>query len=297
MKVKLNLFAMLIIVLFTSSCSDEKITSSGNSKSQNGLIVYLTNPLDSLGIIHNDILDKFVIYLEDSYLDDDFDGVIFPSNGFKTNVANSLNKACDSTPYFTTSSVQIHKDLQDSLNINNWFSSINYSSMFDDVEDVLKNNATTKDSIFTINLINDIKDLIINGTSNDIFIELESIIYLNESLILAEGWDSTEVFALSAVAVAKHSTQFWKSFFSTHSAKYAKENMVQYSQGEKALIVGADAAGAIVGSIKGAIAGSALSPGAGTIGGYFAGKVAGAFVGSGAAMTYIGVKNFWLDLF
>lgn len=297
MKLRLRFFLTLLFLLIASSCSEEKLTNHKEQNHSAGLIVYTTNPLDSLGIIHNDILEKFTIYLEEDYLDGDFVDVIFPSNDFNSNVASALNKACDSTPYFSTSSVQLQKDLQDSLNLNNWFSSSNYSTMFSDVEDVLKNHVTTKDSLYTINLMNDIKDIILQGTTNDVFDELETAINLHESLILAQSWDSSEVFALGAIAVAKHSTQFWKDFFTAPYGKKVKYNNLLYSNGEKALIVGANAAGAIVGSIKGAIVGSALSPSADTIGGYFAGKVAGAFIGSGAAMTYIGVKNFWVDLF
>ncbi|MCB0702764.1 MAG: hypothetical protein KDC55_08655 [Ignavibacteriae bacterium] len=296
MKVKLNLFAMLIIVLFTSSCSDEKITSSEDFQGVYETI-YITNPLDSLGIIHNEILSEFVYNLEYSYLNDDFDGVTFPSNDFNTNIASSLNKAYDSTSYFSSSTQQLQEDLLDSLDLDNWFSSANYTAMFYDVEKILKDYASTQDSIFTINLINDIKDIIISGTSNDVFDELETIVNSHETLILAEDWDSTEVFALSALAVAKHSTQFWKSFFNTHLAKMSKNNKVQYSNGDKALVVGADAAGAVVGSIKGAIIGSVVSPVAGTIGGYFAGKIVGGVSASSTAIAVLAVRDLWADLF
>ena len=117
MKVKLNLFAMLIIVLFTSSCSDEKITSSEDFQGVYETI-YITNPLDSLGIIHNEILSEFVYNLEYSYLNDDFDGVTFPSNDFNTNIASSLNKAYDSTSYFSSSTQQLQEDLLDSLDLD-----------------------------------------------------------------------------------------------------------------------------------------------------------------------------------
>lgn len=72
---------------------------------------------------------------------------------------------------------------------------------------------------------------------------------------------------------------------------------MQYSNGDKALVVGADAAGAVVGSIKGAIIGSVVSPVAGTIGGYFAGKIVGGVSASSTAIAVLAVRDLWADLF
>ena len=117
-------------------------------------------------------------------------------------------------------------------------------------------------------------------------------------MILSEEWNSNETYALGALAVAKHSVQFWKNYdFSVfENSKLAKASRKKEANPRSSIIVGADVAGYVVGGVVGATGGSFAGP-AGTVGGFLGGKAAGAWAGSAAAATAIAIYDAWSDFF
>lgn len=163
-----------------------------------------------------------------------------------------------------------------------------------------KNATSNKEQEFTNNLLQDIYEVSSKGynSEEEAYIALEEVVKKHEKLILSEEWSSEETYALGALAVSKHSVQFWKNYdFSVfENSELSKSSKIKETNPRSSIIVGADVAGYVVGGVVGGTGGSFLGP-AGTVGGVLGGKAAGAWVGSAAAATAIAIYDAWDDFF
>lgn len=114
-----------------------------------------------------------------------------------------------------------------------------------------------------------------------------------------EDWQSSEKYALGTIAIAKYSNIFWTNYNNNVSPYFSvnkKINIIQKPSGRSKAIVGADAAGYVIGGVTGAVSGSVAGP-AGSVGGFLGGKVVGGFAASGAAVTAFDIYDAISDFF
>lgn len=290
---KLKLFVMISIIgiITLNSCNDESMTENVNNTESSSIIYQkrsgLKNPLEYVGIEHNEFMSKFTYNLETSRNNGDWNNVLFLSEDYKENFAKVMNQSFHSCYSESTSTIQTQIDFYDQLNMNEFFDNDSTHEL-NLAESVLNSKATQKDKEFTMNLLTDVYNVINNATDDvNAYIELEKVIIKHENLILSENWSSNEDYALGALAIAKHSSEFWKNY---------DLSKISSSNPRSSIIVGADVAGYVVGGVVGATGGSFAGP-AGTVGGFLGGKAAGAWIGSGAAATAIAIYDAWSDFF
>lgn len=260
---------MLILAFTFNACSsedDEKaIIKSINS-----------NPLEWVGIEHNMVMEEYMILLEKSRINRTFDNIDFKSIEFKNEFSDMLYDANKNYYPETEGATEMFVDVYDQIDMNSFLES--KVNMLDKATFALNKNATTKDKEFTQNLLTDIFNF---DENNSRFNSLSQLINHHEQLILAEEWDENETYALGAVAVAKHSNNFWSNYPLTVN---------KMDRTRAGIIVGADTAGYVAGGVVGGISGTALGP-AGSVGGVIGGKFVGAWIGSGAAATGIAIYD------
>jgi len=217
----------------------------------------------------------------------------FLSDKYRTQFSKVANDAFHSRYSESTSTVSFQESLYNNLKIKEWFNR-NSTTELDLAEIVLSEKASEKDKKFTKDLLKDVFNTIKSASDDEsAYKALEKVISRHETLILSEKWNSNERFALGALAVAKHSTQFWKNYdFSVFSTP----NTTAMRNPRSSIVVGADVAGYVVGGVVGGVGGSFAGP-AGTVGGVFGGKAAGAWIGSGAAATALAIYDAWSDFF
>jgi hypothetical protein len=303
---KKNLFKSVFILLLVSSigfyaCSDETINTEADqietTKTRH------TNPLEYIGIEHNAFMQVFTQKLEGSFANRDWSRVDFLSDDYRATFANVMNDAFHTRYTRSNSTVSHQEEVYDQLNVNEWFNCSGITTL-DIAANVLNDRATSRDNMFTMNLLNDIVNAANNTRDNsEAFNAIREVVLHHEALILAQDWGEDERYALGAVAVAKYSRDFWENYdFSvfTNSAQgraQGQNGMIAKADDPRSgIIVGADVAGYVVGGVVGGTAGSFAGP-AGTVGGVFGGKAAGAWVGSAAAATAIAIYDAWCDFF
>lgn len=299
MKKKTRLILISMILL---SCTENEEIYIITKNSNYANILNQTNPYEQVGIYHNILLTEFVRLFDSTKNADEIDTLGYP-NEIRSWTIPMLYKTFKNIFPVNYISLQTMDSIYNEtealyyLNENG-----SYEFMFDQAKYFIDTYATSKDSTYLINFLNDIEYLIDNFDSNtDILIDYMAIINQHESLILSQQWDSTESFSLGFLAVAKHSCTFWQQYYTQNQASSNKyyNNYIQETKKDpkkqvlKGIVVTCDAVGSIVGSIKGAISGSAIGGPLGTIGGYYAGKVYGAVVGSGTALGVISLVDFW----
>jgi hypothetical protein len=287
---KKNVFRTVFVLLFVVSmgfyaCSEDA-TNTETDQTVTPKATFV-NPLEYVGIEHNEFMQVFTQKLEESFHNGQWDRVAFLSNDFKYTFSSVMNDAYHMRYTQTNSTVAYQMSIYDQVNINEWFDGDNNTSL-DLAANVLNSNATPRDRDFTMNLLH---DLFVAGNSPDAFNAVGAVINHHEQLILSETWTPNEDYALGAIAVAKYSKIFWESYnFSVFS--YGAEDV----DPRNATIVGADAAGYVIGGVTGGTAGSFAGP-AGTVGGVLGGKAAGAWVGSAAAATAFVIYDAFVDFF
>lgn len=299
------IFTLLFSASIFNACSSDVVNEIDTvSESQ--------NPLEYVGIEHNKLMAEFTIILEESYKKNQWSKIEFLSDDYITQFSSIMNDAYHKTYEKTTSTVDIQKNVYSQLNLTEWFDNDNETSLdlakavlrkgtySKSAKNVLKNKASSKDEEFTTNLLQDIYTTSAKSYSSEeeAYKALEVVIKNHEKLILSQEWTSEEKYALGAVAVAKHSVQFWKNYdFSIFSnSKLAKNYSGKEKDPRSSILVGADVAGYVVGGVSGGVAGSFLGP-AGTVGGVIGGKLAGGFTASATATAAIAIYDAWSDFF
>ena len=309
---KFNIIAIFTL-LFSATIF---IACSNDNKTAIETVSELQNPLEFIGIEHNKFMKEFTSQLEDSYKKNQWSKVKFLSDDYVTQFSSVMNKSYHKSYEKTTSTIEIQKNVYGQLNLNEWFDNDNETSLemaksvlrkgtySKTAKEVLKNKASNKDEEFTINLLEDINTTSTKSYSSEeeAYKALEEVIIKHEKLILSQEWSSEEKYALGAVAVAKHSVQFWKNYdFSIFGdSKLSKSYSAKADDPRSSIIVGADVAGYVVGGVVGGVAGVAVGPvtlGAGTVAGVLGGKAVGAWSGSAAALTAIAIYDAWSDVF
>lgn len=314
---KFNIIAIFTL-LFSATIF---IACSNDNETEIDTVSELQNPLEFIGIEHNKFMKEFTSQLEDSYKKNQWSKVKFLSDDYVTQFSSVMNDSYHKSYKKTTSTVEIQKNVYGQLNLNEWFDNDNETSLemaksvlrkgthSKKAKEVLKNKASNKDEKFTINLLEDINTTSTKSYSSEeeAYKALEEVVMKHEKLILSQEWSSEEKYALGAVAVAKHSVQFWKNYdFSVFSnSKIARKHSSKNDDEEEddprsSIIVGADVAGYVVGGVVGGVAGVAVGPvtlGAGTVAGVLGGKAVGAWAGSAAAATAIAIYDAWSDFF
>ena len=289
-------FLTFVFCTVMSSCDQKNDLSSliisGSSQNINSENK-LSNPLEYIGREHNLFMSDFTYYLENSYLNNDWNNIEFLSDQYKSQFSKIMNDAFHKRYSESTSTISFQESIYNQLEIDEWFDE-DASTCFDLAETVLVNKATNKDKEFTIKLLNDIYTTTKEATYyGSVYSDLEEVISRHEVLILSENWSSNEDFALGALAVAKYSLLFWENYdFSV----FPNSNIYRAPNTRNSIIVGADVAGYVIGGAVGATGGSFAGP-AGTVGGFLGGKAIGAWAGSSAAAAGIAIYDAWKGFF
>lgn len=284
-----SLFALLLVSFIAFyACSEDTI----NNDAQQTEIVKnaYTNPLEYIGVEHNNFMLDFTRKLEDSFLNGEWNRAAFLSDDYKRIFANTMNNAYHSRYTQTNSTVSYQKQVYDQLDLSEWFDRDNVTSL-DLAAAVLNDRATSRDREYTLNLLHDLFNAANNAATNaEIFDAIKAVVTAHEQRILSQHWNDNEEYALGALAVAKYSAEFWKNYDFAVFTRGAERDP------RSGIIVGADVAGYVVGGVVGGTAGSFAGP-AGTVGGVLGGKAAGAWAGSAAAATAIAIYDAWCDFF
>lgn len=305
-KFSLKLFVMISIIgiITLNSCNDESLTEN-LSNSENSEITYqmrsgLKNPLEYVGVAHNEYMKEFTTNLENSFNQGKWENISFLSPEFKTNFSQISNEAFIKLFPNSDSDTDKQEIIYNELDINEWFDNDSTDELML-AESILNTKATQKDKEFTMNLLIDVYNAINNATSDEIaYNELDKIITKHENLILSQEWSSNEDNALGALAITKYSAEFWKNYdFSKFNQ--SNTNLAGRARNSRSsVIVGADVAGYVIGGVVGGAAGVAVGPvtlGAGTVAGVLGGKAVGAWTGSAVAATAIAIYDAWSDWF
>ena len=295
-------YLLLSILLFSFSCNENREYDLISKYSSSTNSVNFINPYEQVGVEHNILMTEFVRLFDSIRTNQSIDTLGYPLEMknwvlpiIRTTFYNIYPEATFSTQTFD--SVYNEMEIISYLDNNG-----SYEFMFNQAKDYIDVYATNKDSIYTMNFLNDIKSLLDNYEGEtDILVDFLGIINQHEAVILNEQWDSTESFSLGIIAVAKHSCQFWQQYFAQsptvsdkHQFYFIQETKKDPKKGiEKGVVVASDAVGSIVGSIEGAMIGSGISPVAGTIRGYYVGKVVGAVSASSSALAVIELIDWW----
>ncbi len=308
MKNKIKTLYILIVfvsTILTVGCSkDEQENFDTNTE--------LINPMEYIGVEHNLFMKDFTNNLEKSYKNKKWSKASFLSDKYVTQFSSVMNESYHNRYKLSTSTVEYQKNVYNQLNLNEWFDNDNTTSL-DLAKSVMsrgthlksaktksKNAASNKDQEFTNNLLQDIYEVSSKGydSEKEAYIALEEVVKKHEKLILSQEWTPEEKYALGALAVSKHSVQFWKNYdFSVfENSALSKSYSKKETNPRSSIIVGADVAGYVVGGVVGGTGGSFLGP-AGTVGGFLGGKAAGAWAGSAAAATAIAIYDAWSDWF
>ncbi len=303
---KLALFVCIssIGLLFFNSCNQDSLTENSILKENSTDISTFQrsvneNPLDYVGIAHNEYMKEFTKNLENSFNQGKWENISFLSSEFKTNFSQISNEAFIKLFPNSDSDTNKQEVIYNELDINEWFDNDSTNELML-AESILNSKATQKDKEYTMNLLTDVYNAVNNATSDEIaYNELDKIIIKHENLILSQGWSSNEDNALGALAIAKYSAEFWKSYdFSKFNQ--GNTNLAGRRNPRSSVIVGADVAGYVIGGVVGGVAGVAVGPvtlGAGTVAGVLGGKAVGAWTGSAAAATAITIYDAWSDWF
>jgi hypothetical protein len=291
----LNFFSLIMLFLtFTlNSCSeDSKLEQLESSDLKNKSYSANINPMEFVGVEHNKFMTEFTALVEEHKNNGGFKDIEYLSDDFRDEMSVLLHQANNSYYPENNTTVEFYQNAYDSINIKEIFTSRN--NMLKSAQVVLSNQTTEKDKEFTMNLLNDI---LYYDNSNSKFKSLQDLIAYHESIILNESWKENETSALGAVAIAKHSNIFWTN---SNFLNGDYEGKTTQSDPRSGIIVGADAAGYVIGGVVGGVAGTTVAGvtfGAGTVVGVIAGKFVGGFVGSGAAATGIAIYDAFTDFF
>jgi hypothetical protein len=305
---------LLLLVIILPACSSEDIMIQKNNTS-------LLNPLEDVGIEHNKFVSKFMFNLEESHKRGDWSKIQFLSDDYKTQFSTVMNDSYHDIYPKSESTIDIQKKIYNDLNLNEWFDGDNYTGLdlakkvlnegvHSDIrksKNVLKNKATPKDAEFTSNLLDDIytASAMQYSSKKEAYEALEKVINKHEKLILSQKWKSEENYALGALAIGKHSTQFWKNYdfsvFKNNSKSVKSDKSSQAKQQGNPIIVAADIAGYVVGGVIGGALGITITIGSWSYGivpgvmAFIYGKMARAFAASAFAASAIGIYEAWSD--
>ena len=297
-------YALLLSLTLFACSKYEDANFNANSE--------LINPMEYVGVEHNKFMAEFTSSLENSYKNNNWSKTIFLSDNYVKKFSSIMNDAYHKRYKLSTSTVEYQENVYRQLDLNEWFDKDQTTSLdlaksvmskgthLKSAKTNLENKTSNKDQLFTTNLLQDIYETSSKEYSSEeeAYIALEEVVQEHEKLILGENWNSDETYALGALAIAKHSVQFWKNYdFSVfENSGLAKSYRKKGRNPRSSIIVGADVAGYVVGGVVGATGGSFAGP-AGTVGGFLGGKAAGAWVGSAAAATAIAIYDAWSDFF
>ena len=248
------------------------------------------NPLEYIGIEHNIFMREFMSILEESYKQHEWENITAFDDKFSHKFASIMNQSCHNLYSKTKSTIDMHAQLFKDMYIEEWFDGDEITSL-NLAKDVLDETASGKDKEFTVNLLNDVFEVLKRSVNDkDAFKALNIVITEHEKLILVENWKEEETYALGALAVAKYSVIFWEAY------DFSVFNDAKKPDTRNSIVVGSDVAGFVIGGVTGATAGSFAGP-AGTVGGFLGGKAAGAFTGSTVAAAAISVYDHICDFF
>lgn len=218
-KINLNLLLRFIVLISFSvilyNCSNDREAIYENTE-QNAVYANenpaireeRSNPLEYIGVEHNMFMAEFTAKLEQSFIDGRWDQIAFLSKEYKTQFSTVMNDAYHVRYTESTSTVAYQEGIYDQVDLSEWFDGDPTTAMTL-ASNVLNTRATIKDRDFTMNLLIEIFNAAQQATTNDeAYIALEDVVSRHERLILAETWQDDERYALGALAVAKHSTQY-----------------------------------------------------------------------------------------
>ena len=283
-----SLFALLLVSFIAFyACSEDAVSPEMEQTTQ---VKNNTNPLEYVGIEHNNFMREFTQKLEESFTNREWDRAQFLTEEFKAAFARTMNDAYRVRYTATNSTEDYQRQVYEQLDLSEWFDRDNVTSL-DLAANVLNTRASAKDREYTMNLLNDLFNAAQNATTNtEAFDAIKAVVTVHEERILSQEWRSDEEYALGALAVAKYSAEFWQNYDFSPFTRGAERDP------RSGIIVGADVAGYVVGGVVGGTAGSFAGP-AGTVGGVLGGKAAGAWAGSAAAATAIAIYDAWTDFF
>lgn len=289
--------SILLLSLTFFACSNDESGINVDSEANPKSVVYQDNPLEYVGVEHNKFMAEFMPILERSYKNGKWSKVTFLSDNYTTQFSSVMNEAYHKRYESSTSTVEGQKEVYEKLDLNEWFDGDETTSL-DLAKASLESKASDKDGRFTNNLLQDVYETSFKQykSKKEAYAALEKVIQKHEELILAEDWKSNEKYALGTLAVAKHSTQFWKNYDFSEFRKNDYLSTYSDPDPESSIIVGADMAGWVIGGVTGATAGSFAGP-AGSFGGFIGGKMAGSFTASTAAAGAISIYEAFVDFF
>ena len=305
LSVSLSLFFVL------NSCSDSESYSDADKKP--------INPMEKVGIEHNNLMALFTKKLEKSYMNKEWNNIDFLSEDYVDKFATLTNEVSHEYYKDSKSTVAIQKNYYNKLQINSWFKKNDENTMLDlaavaldkeviltrsNTGEMIEEKLTEKDKKFTKNLLLALAEVSDKEykSEEEAFFELKKVVDEQEKIIISQKWLSNEKSALGALAIAKYSTMFWEKYdFSIYQKKNTSamtRSSSDYSQKKKRgiSVVFADTAGYVVGGVTGGLGGSFAGP-AGTIGGVMGGKLAGSWLASGAAVTAFSIWDSLCDAF
>lgn len=230
--------------------------------------------------------------LEISYCNGDWDNITYRSQEHYSLMSDIMRSSHDHVFTGSVLEVQSFDEMLEDMDIDEWFDGQNLD-VLDIADNVLSDSASQKDALYTMNLLNDLFSVSTVASSRaEAFEMLDSVILEHEVIILNETWENHETYALGALAVAKYSNKFWKN----HTLSFTCSVSLRSPDPRSSAVVGADAAGYVVGGVVGGVSGSFAGP-AGSVGGFLGGKFAGAWIGSGAVGTAITIWDSFTDFF
>ena len=297
MKTKILKLSLLTSILGIAlwSCKKELNESNNPSQTKDFALQYNQNinPLEYVGVAHNIYMTKFTNAYNLSKQNGEWNNIEFLSNSYKTKFSEISNDAFREIYPESNSTTAKQEIIYNELNLNEWFDGDEVTPITVAEATLNNNNASQKDIEYTMNLLNDVFSSIKSATDDEAaYIALANTIQQHENLILSQEWEPSEEYALGALAVAKHSMNFWKN--------YDFSDYVIGANPRSSVIVGADVAGYVVGGVVGGTVGLSVGPitlGAGTVAGVLGGKAVGSWAASSAAMVAFGIYDAWVDFF
>ncbi len=314
-KIILAIMALSLSLIGLMSCGEDAENSvAGDSVAARQQMInniQNVNPLEWVGVFHNDVLNNYVDNLEKSYSNNEWKDINLKSDDFKKKFCEIMDQSYDMSCSEIASTPEIQEKMYDLMQFKEWFSDDLYQ--FDLAVKVLEEQASTKDKNYTIHLLSDLLNAVQNPTDDQTSMDnIGNIIAEHEALILSQTWTDDETFALGALAVVKHSHQLW----SNYDWSIFDNNVVSFKSGltdkvkrasqkvEDGAAVAADGIGYVVGGVIGATSGVVLSaPLVGTctipagVTGFVVGKAAGAVLASGGVITAIAIYNSFCGFF
>lgn len=207
----------LSLLFVLNSCSDSESYLDVDKKP--------INPMEKVGIEHNNLMAIFTKKLEKNYMNKEWNNIDFLSEEYVDKFATLTNEVAHEYYKDSKSTVAIQKDYYNKLQINGWFKKNDENTMLDlaavaldkdvvltrsNTGEVIEEKLTEKDKKFIKNLLLALAEVSDQEykSEEETFFELKKVVDEQEKIILSHKWLSNEKSALGALAIAKYSTIF-----------------------------------------------------------------------------------------